>query len=174
MRSPRTISRNDVRRVLASDGAPMTAREVREALGIEGGAVGTILGAMMRAGLLVAHPGISPRRTAYSLAGNGAPPKNASRAPRTGDVPRRMVQSLQPAPTHTGDSPERRATPSLALPPADELRCAIFHDATIVIDKAGVAMTLEPHECARLHEFLDQQSPIWQDKLKPRRKEASR
>ena len=173
MPSPRTISCNDVRRILAAATKPMTAQDVRDHLGIEGGGgVGTTLGALARRGELVAHPGDGPRQTAYSLAPGIKPPaKNASRAPRTGDVPRPMVQTLQPAPTHTGDSPERRAA-LLALPPADELRCAIFHDGTFAIDKAGVPMTLEPHECARLYEFLDQQSPIWQDKIKSRRKGA--
>jgi len=116
--------------------------------------------------------------TTHSLNPNHAPRRkrgatSASRAPVQGHAPRRTAQPLQPAPRHTGDSRERPApAPPLALPPADELRCAIFHDATIVIDKAGTAMTLEPHECARLAEFLGQMEAIWQERIKPRRKEA--
>jgi len=113
----RTVTREAVLRVFKSDGAPMTAQDVRDALGIEGGNIGTILCQLAAIGTLVRGEGDSPRKSTYTLAPNGVQAMNASRAPRTGDVPRRTVPSLQPAPTHTGDSPERRALILAAPPP---------------------------------------------------------
>lgn len=129
-----------VMQVLRENGAPMSQPAIRQRVGAKPGSVSSALNSLRKANK-VRRDG-EGRSGLYRLLDGAVSPEHQI-----------QVQVLD------------RAPPQLSLPAADELRCAVFHDSTVLFEKAGAGIILTPAECLRAFEFLDQMENVWREAL---------
>jgi len=142
---------------LRDHGAPMTVPEIRHRLGTDAPKyLGTLVSRLARLGAITQF-GNAVRNRSYRIA------DQVSSRPASERVPsRRMLPTLQPAATRTGDSRERPARPHAdrALTAADaapadlEFVAAIDHRSRIAVRAGGVGVRIEPADALELFEFL--------------------
>lgn len=131
---------DNVLRVIQESDHPLTQREVREKLGLSPQQSSSALHSLLVQRKL--------KREGARARGRYTAVEGVGRAP---DEPLRVTPIVP--------------KPPVALPPADELRCAVFHDSTILFEKAGAGIILTPAECLRAFEFLDQMENVWRGEI---------